>query len=122
MPDYRRAHVPGASFFFTVVVHRRRQLVADAVAVQLLGSVFHRCFLRWPLTVNAIVLLPDHLHTIWSLAPNDAAYSKRWGWLKKNFTQEWSSTRMTLAGAVPASVLDVILDGNGEGALTRGAI
>jgi len=39
--------------------------------------------------VNAIVLLPDHLHSIWSLPPGDGEYSKRWGWLKKEFTKHW---------------------------------
>jgi len=54
-----------------------------------LGSVFRRCLVRWPFTVNAIVLLPDHLHAIWSLPPGDSEYPKRWGWLKKEFTKRW---------------------------------
>jgi putative transposase len=45
--------------------------------------------MRWPVTVNAIVLLPEHLHTIWTLPPGDAGYPKRWGWLKKEFTKSW---------------------------------
>jgi putative transposase len=39
--------------------------------------------------VNAIVLLPDHLHAIWTLPRRDGDYSKRWGWLKKELTQQW---------------------------------
>ena len=39
MPDYRRAFVPGGTFFFTVVVHGRRRLFEDAAAISLLGSV-----------------------------------------------------------------------------------
>ena len=35
------------------------------------------------------VLLPDHLHAIWSLLPGDSEYSKRWGWIKKEFAKEW---------------------------------
>jgi putative transposase len=89
MPNYRRAIVPGGSFFFTVVVHRRRPLFDQPAATALLGSVFRRCLMRWPFTVNAVVLLPDHLHTIWSLPPGDSDYSKRWGWLKKEFTKSW---------------------------------
>jgi putative transposase len=39
--------------------------------------------------IEAMVLLPDHLHTLWKLPENDTAYSKRWGWIKKTFTQLW---------------------------------
>jgi len=41
--------------------------------------------------MNAIVLLPDHLHTIWSLPAGDTEYPKRWGWIKKKFTKKWLS-------------------------------
>src|SRR5690606_4471685 len=44
---------------------------------------------RWPMTIDAMVLLPDHLHTLWTLPPGDAAYPVRWGWLKKEFTRRF---------------------------------
>lgn len=89
MPNYRRARIPGGTFFFTVVTDRRRRVFADPAARALLGSVFRRCVLRWPFVMPAIVLLPDHLHAIWSLPPGDADFSKRWGWIKKTFTSAW---------------------------------
>ncbi len=89
MPDYRRWFVPGGCFFFTVVVDGRRPLFDDRQAVALLGEVMRACRARWPVTVNAIVLLPDHLHTIWTMPTGDAAYPKRWGWIKKEFTKQW---------------------------------
>jgi len=89
MPNYRRAFVPGASFFFTVNVDRRRRLFDDPSAINLLGSALRRCLMRWPCTVNAIVLLPDHLHAIWTQPRGDAEYPKRWGWAKKEFTHWW---------------------------------
>ena len=46
---------------------------------------------EWLFTINAIVLLPEHLHAIWSLPPGDDEYPKRWGWIKKEFTKEWRS-------------------------------
>ena len=55
----------------------------------LLGSMVRRAQLKWPVTINAIVLLPEHLHTIWSLPSGDSEYSGRWGWIKKEFTKEW---------------------------------
>jgi putative transposase len=93
MPDYRRWFVPGGSFFFTVVVDGRRRLFNDPGAIERLGKVLRQCFARWPTTVNAMVLLPDHLHTIWTLPSGDAAYPARWGWIKKEFTKLWLAGR-----------------------------
>jgi len=89
MPDYRRWFVAGGSFFFTVVVDGRRPLFADAQPVAILGNTMRDCFARWPVTVNAMVLLPDHLHAIWTMPSGDAEYTKRWGWIKKEFTKQW---------------------------------
>ena len=84
MPNYRRALVPGGSFFFIVVTNRRARLFSQPRARRLLGSIFRRCLLKWPFTINALVLLPEHLHAIWSLPPGDDEYARRWGWIKKN--------------------------------------
>jgi REP element-mobilizing transposase RayT len=48
-----------------------------------------------PFKIDAIVILPDHIHTIWTLPTDDCDYSKRWGIIKKHFTQSW----LTLSGA-----------------------
>ena len=92
MPNYRRWFVAGGNFFFTVVIDDRRPLFNNATAVSLLGSIFRNCVTRWPLTVNAMVLLPEHLHAMWTLPPSDDAYSKRWAWIKKEFTKQWLAT------------------------------
>ncbi|HEY1784350.1 MAG TPA: transposase [Pirellulales bacterium] len=89
MSDYRRYFVAGGTYFFTVVTDRRAPLFADARARSLLGSVFRRCILRQPMSVLAIVLLPNHLHCLWTLPPGDSAYSDRWRWLKGEFTRHW---------------------------------
>jgi putative transposase len=89
MPNDRRAHVPGGSVFFTLVCERRVPLFADARARRLLGSMLRRAQWRWPFTINALVLRPGHLHTIWSLPSGDTAYPARWGWIKKEFTKAW---------------------------------
>jgi len=39
--------------------------------------------------MEAIVMLHDHLHAIWTPPPNDTDYSKRWGTIKKHYTQSW---------------------------------
>ena len=107
MPNWRRAHVPGGSFFFTVVTDRRARFLTNLPARPLLGSIIRRCLLKWPFTLNAIVLLPDHLHAIWSLPPGDTAYPKRWGWIKKEFTKAW----LTLGGCEQQQTDGRIRDG-----------
>jgi REP element-mobilizing transposase RayT len=89
MPNWRRAHIPGGSFFFTVVTDGRARFLTEPPARSLLGSIVRRCQLKWPVTVNALVLLPDQLHAIWSWPPGDQEYPKRWGWIKKEFTKAW---------------------------------
>jgi len=63
--------------------------LANDAARDLLRSAIRACQQQWPFAVDALVLLPDHLHAIWALPPGDADYSKRWGFIKKHFTQHW---------------------------------
>ena len=87
MPSYRRAYVPGGTYFFTVVTHQRRHLFDREENRTLLGNAFRECRQTWPFEINAIVLLPDHLHAIWTLPRGDDNYSGRWSVIKKSFTQ-----------------------------------
>ena len=89
MSEYRRAYIPGGTFFFTVVTEQRAPLFSDAAARRLLGVVMRQCFLRWDTRVPAIVLMREHLHAIWTLPGGDADYSTRWAWIKKEFTKSW---------------------------------
>ncbi len=89
MSKYRRNYVPGATYFFTVVTHQRRALFADATARRLLGMIMRSSLHRFPANIAAIVLLPDHIHTIWTLPAGDSDYSRRWAWIKKEFTRQW---------------------------------
>ncbi|MEX0678062.1 MAG: transposase [Pirellulales bacterium] len=91
MSHYLRYFVPGGTFFFTVVTARRSPLFMDSRARRLLGDVTRRCFSKYPLTVIAVVLLPDHLHALWALPAGDARYSLRWSWIKGQFTRQWLS-------------------------------
>lgn len=86
MPDYRRSHVPGGTFFFTVVTHQRRRLFHIERNRLLLGNVIRECQAKWPFEINAIVLLPDHLHALWTLPRGDSNYSAQWSVIKKTFT------------------------------------
>lgn len=89
MSDYRRYFVAGGTYFFTVVTERRTPLFANASARRLLGSTMRRCFLIYPVQSVAIVLLPDHVHALWTLPRGDADFSLRWRWIKREFTRAW---------------------------------
>jgi len=67
MPNYRRAHDPGGTFFFTVKTEKNSELFSNRSAVDLLRTVFKQTKQKWPFEIIATVVLPDHLHCIWSL-------------------------------------------------------
>ena len=85
--QYRRAFVSGGSFFFTVVTEKRRPVLASAAAVEVLRMAFRAVRASRPFEVNAMVVLPDHLHCILTLPPNDADFATRWRLIKTWFTK-----------------------------------
>jgi REP-associated tyrosine transposase len=105
MPNYRRAYQPGGTFFFTVVTHQRQKLFQREEARKILHGAIVRVQTERPFEMPAIVLLPEHLHCIWKLPESDADFSRRWGCIKKYFTQSWLKERCavhTLPGTVRA--------------------
>jgi putative transposase len=89
MPDYRRYFVPGGTFFFTVVTAGREPLFRAEAARKLLGDLMREKCAEAPFTTVAIVLMPDHLHTLWTLPPGDEDYPGRWKSIKAQFTSQW---------------------------------
>ena len=89
MSRYRRWFVPGGTFFFTVVALGRRPVFTQRIARVALRQAFREVRGRHPFAVDAIVLLPDHLHAVWSLPAGDDRYSLRWRQIKSRFTQEF---------------------------------
>jgi putative transposase len=84
MPQYIRAFVPGGTFFFTVtLLERRRKLLTEHIDV--LREIFKSARRRRPFTIEGIVILPDHLHCIWTLPVGDADFSTRWHDIKARF-------------------------------------
>ena len=84
---YRRTFLRGGSFFFTVVTEQRRPLFASADAVEGLRMAFRAVRSTRPFEVDAMVVLPDHLHCIWTLPPGDADFATRWRLIKTWFTK-----------------------------------
>jgi putative transposase len=86
MVNYRRNFVPGGTYFFTVTIRDRhsRQLTRS---IDVLRQAFRKTLDARPFSCDAIVILPDHLHTIWTLPPGDMDYPGRWKAIKSNFSR-----------------------------------
>ena len=87
MSRYRRSTTTGATFFFTVVTYRRQRILTDEVVRRALRDAIVRVRERYPFTVDAWVLLPDHLHCLWTLPSGDADFGVRWNWIKRTVTR-----------------------------------
>jgi putative transposase len=86
MPQYIRARKPGGIFFFTVVTHRRRKLFYEYKNRMILLEAIRDVQSIHPFIINAWILLPEHLHCIWTLPEGDTDYSRRWGLVKAKFS------------------------------------
>jgi putative transposase len=77
MTEYRRAHVPGASWFFTVNLAQRKgnSLLVDRIDA--LRAAFETVRIRHAFRMDAVVILPEHLHCILTLPEGDADFSTR---------------------------------------------
>jgi putative transposase len=88
MPHYKRAKQPGGTFFFTVVTHRRRKLFYEANNRLIFKKVIMEVQSTHPFNIDAWVLLPEHLHCVWTLPEGDQDFSRRWGLIKAKFSKE----------------------------------
>ena len=87
MTGYRRNFVPGGRYFFTVnLADRRLSLLTDHI--EKLRAAFRYARRRHPFTVDAIVVLPDHLHAIWTLPQGEWDFATRWRLAKATFSRD----------------------------------
>ena len=102
MSRYRRAWVPGGTYFFTVnLLERRRTLLVDRIDA--LRTALCTARMARPFAIDAIVVLPDHLHCLWRLPEGDADNATRWRHIKSTFSRllpagEWRSCRRLAKG------------------------
>jgi putative transposase len=92
MPDYRRNFVPGACYFFTEVTYGRHRWLCRDFARRALREAIVKARRFHPFVIEAWVLLPDHLHCLWTLPDWDSDYSKRWRLIKSSVTTDIGDT------------------------------
>jgi putative transposase len=87
MTDYRRNRVPGGTYFFTVNLQdRASDLLVRHVSV--LREAVRYTKASTPFHIDAWVVLPEHLHAIWTLPEEDADFTGRWSTIKKLFSRQ----------------------------------
>lgn len=84
---YRRARVPGATYFFTVVTAGRRPVLADPEIVADVRAALRSVMAAHPFSLEAIVIHPEHIHALWTLPETDTNYSTRWMLVKSMLTR-----------------------------------
>ncbi len=89
MSNYRRLKIAGGTYFFTqTTYHQHHTWLCSEVARTALRNAINHVRERYPFTIDALVLLPNHIHCLWTLPPNDDDYATRWRLLKTYVTKE----------------------------------
>ena len=85
MARYRRNFIAGGTFFFTVkLADPKSRLLVEHI--DLLSVDYMDVQKQYPFETVAICVLPNHIHAIWTLPPDDADYSLRWRLIKTKFS------------------------------------
>ena len=91
MPNYRRAKVAGATYFFTVnLLERRSRLLVEHIDA--LHEAIEWVRVQHPIHVDAWVVMPEHMHAVWTLPPGDSNYALRWSSIKRRFSKALPAT------------------------------
>lgn len=93
--EYRRVYLPGGTFFFTLVTYQRHPILSSPGNIQILKNAFKYTLDRYPFSIVASVILPDHMHFIWMLPEDSSDYSTRWRLIKSHFTRNWHGKSST---------------------------
>ena len=94
--QYRRVYVEGGCYFFTLALADRQ---SDLLVQHIdhLRNAFKTVKQNHPFEINAMVVLPDHLHCLWTLPDTDCNYSTRWSLIKANFSRCINKTELIKA-------------------------
>ena len=92
MSNYRRNCVPGGTYFFTVNLLERQQSSLLIDEIDLLRAVIKQTKSKHPFHIDGWVILPDHMHFIWTLPKGDGNFVKRIRMMKTSFSKGISTT------------------------------
>ncbi len=76
MSNYRRVLIEGATYFFTVITHKRQRFLCDEFVRTSLRNAIDETRKNYPFDIDAWVLMPGHIHCIWILPPDDGVVSR----------------------------------------------
>jgi putative transposase len=102
MSNYRHREQPGRTLFFTVVSFDRRPHLATTTARPILRKALIETCRERPFQTLAQVLLPDHIHAIWTMPPDDGDFSLRWRLIKTRVTQALREAGMDVTNPRPS--------------------
>lgn len=102
MPVYRRYTLAGGTYFFTGVTYKRQKWLCTEIGRNTLRLAINHVRKKYPFAIDAMVLLPDHLHCIWTLPIEDSDYSKRWR-LIKTFVTKHCAEKLALEAQISPS-------------------
>lgn len=110
MPDYRRAWHAGGIYFFTVNLLQRQQNDLLVRRIDVLRDVVKITRKSHPFRIHGWVVLPDHLHCVIELPPDDVDFALRWRLIKTGFSkalpkvERLSSVRAKRGGQWPGPI------------------
>ncbi len=95
---YGRPRTKGETFFFTVATRDRVPVLCSQSSILSMREALRNVGRNHPFALNAFVLLPDHLHCIWTLPPGDPDFAVRWAEIKNHVRMACSRASGTAPG------------------------
>jgi putative transposase len=90
--NYRRLRIPGGTYFFTLVTFNRKHIFDSPLYIETLRASFKIAMKSHPFRIDAHVILPDHIHMIWTLPHGDDNYPIRWSIIKNIFSRQMNKS------------------------------
>ncbi|MBE9516880.1 MAG: transposase [Proteobacteria bacterium] len=94
MPNYRRATEAGGTYFFTINTLYRQTVLLQPEIRGALRRGIEQVRIRYPFAIDAWVLMPDHMHCIWTLPADDYNFSTRWAIIKRHVSRAYERTKI----------------------------
>ena len=95
MVRYRHDFVPGGTYSFTITLRdRSSRILIDHIDA--LRAAVRAAQVRHPFDIDAMVVMPDHIHRVVTLPPGDINYSGRIRFIKSRFTRAVAASGVML--------------------------